>query len=99
KGIMEDNIYSGFSRGVVCGADDRPPDYVSSNFVIQGPVHNTVYPEYGKKFQNAHNRALVAGYIQGKKLLEHEHKRSAFFEDLYSRMSVPPSVTYGPDQD
>jgi hypothetical protein len=97
--ILEDQIRSGFSRGVVLGADDRPGSYVKENFVKFSPVSNAVYPEYGKKFQNAYNRALVAGYLQGRKLLEHKAHRSAFFEDLYVRMSVHPSVTYGEDQD
>jgi hypothetical protein len=97
--ILEDQIRSGFSRGVVLGADDRPGSYVKENFVKFSPVSNAVYPEYGKKFQNAYNRALVAGYAQGRKLLEHKAQRSAFFEDLYARMSVHPSVTYGEDQD
>jgi hypothetical protein len=99
KSTMRDEILSGFSRGVVLGADDRSTDYVWSNFAKHAPVPNSVYPEYGKKFQNAYNRALVAGYIQGKKVLESNSKRSAFFEDLYSRMSVHPSITYGDDQD
>ena len=59
----------------------------------------TTYPEYGKKFQNAYNRALVAGYFQGRKLLEHKAQRAAFFEDLIGRMTVHPTVTYGEDQD
>jgi hypothetical protein len=97
--ILEDQVRSGFSRGVVLGADDRPVSYVKENFVKWSPVSNAVYPEYGKKFQNAYNSALVAGYMQGRKLLEHKAQRSAFFEDLYARMSVHPSVTYGEDQD
>jgi hypothetical protein len=97
--LLEEQIRSGFSRGVVVGADDRPVSYLKENFVKWSPVSNAVYPEYGKKFQNAYNRALVAGYAQGRKLLEHKGQRSAFFEDLYARMSVHPSVTYGEDQD
>jgi hypothetical protein len=97
--ILEDQIRSGFSRGVVLGADDRPASYVKENFVKFSPVSNAVYPEYGRKFQNAYNRALVAGYAQGRKLLEHKAQRSAFFEDLYARMRVHPSVSYGEDQD
>jgi len=97
--LLEDQIRSGFSRGVVLGADDRPGSYVKSNFVKFSPVPNSVYPEYGRKFQNAYNRALVAGYAQGRTLLEHKDQRTAFFEDLYARMSVHPSITYGDDQD
>jgi hypothetical protein len=97
--ILDDQIRSGFSRGVVLGADDRPPSYVKENFVKFSPVSNAVYPEYGKKFQNAYNRALVAGYAQGRKLLEHKDQRSAFFEDLYARMRVHPAIEHGEDQD
>jgi hypothetical protein len=97
--ILEDQIRSGFSRGVVLGADDRPVSYLKENFVKWSPVSNAVYPEYGKKFQNAYNRALVAGYFQGRKLLEHKAQRAAFFEDLIGRMTVHPTVTYGEDQD
>jgi hypothetical protein len=97
--LLEDEVRSGFSRGVVLGADDRPPSYVKENFVKFSPVSNAVYPEYGKKFQNAYNRALVAGYMQGRKLLEHKDQRSAFFEDLYARMRVHPAIEHGEDQD
>jgi hypothetical protein len=97
--LIDDEIRSGFSRGVVLGADDRKADYVKSNFVKHSPVRNSVYPEYGTKLQNAYNRALVAGYAQGRRLLESKAQRSAFFEDLYARMSVHPSVAYGEDQD
>jgi hypothetical protein len=97
--LIRDEMLSGFSRGVVLGADDRKPDYVKWNFVKHSPVRNVVYPEYGKKFQNAYNQALVAGYAQGRKLLESKAQRSAFFEDLYSRMSVHPSIEFGEDQD
>jgi hypothetical protein len=97
--VIEDEIRSGFSRGVVLGADDRPASYIKENFVKHSPVRNSVYPEYGTKFQNAYNRALVAGYAQGRRLLESKAQRSAFFEDLYARMSVHPSVEHGEDQD
>jgi hypothetical protein len=97
--VINDEIRRGFSYGVVLGADDRKPDYVKSNFVKWGPVPNVVYPEYGKKFQNAHNRALAAGYAQGKTLLAKKGQRAAFFEDLYAHMSTHPSIAYGEDQD
>jgi hypothetical protein len=93
--IITDQIYSGFSHGVVLGADGRSVSYVKSHFVKWSPVSNAVYPEYGKKFQNAYNRALVAGYAQGKRLTKPQ--MGAFFADLFSRMSVDPSVTYGED--
>jgi hypothetical protein len=97
--LIRDEMLSGFSKGVVLGADDRKPDYVKSNFVKHSPVRNSVYPEYGKKLQNAYNQSLAAGYAQGRKLLDSKAQRSAFFEDLYSRMSVHPSIEFGPDQD
>jgi hypothetical protein len=93
--VITDQMFSGFSRGVVLGADHRSVDYVKSNFVKWSPVPNSVYPEYGKRFQNAYNQALIAGYAQGKKLTKEES--GAFFSDLFSRMSVNPAVTYGPD--
>jgi hypothetical protein len=93
--IIGDQMLSGFSRGVVLGADQRSESFVKSNFVKWSPVPNSVYPEYGKRFQNAYNQALVAGYAQGKMLTKQESK--AFFLDLFSRMSVHPSVTYGED--
>jgi hypothetical protein len=93
--VIADETYSGFSRGMVLGADHRSPAYVKGHFVKWAPVPNTVYPEYGRKFQNAYNRALVAGFGQGQRL-EKEQQR-AFFSDLFGRMSVHPSVTYGAD--
>jgi hypothetical protein len=97
--LLEEEISSGFSQGVVLGADDRPPSYVKENFVKFSPVSNSVYAEYGRKLQNAYNRALVAGYMQGRKLLAHKAQRSAFFEDLYARMAVHPAIEHGEDQD
>jgi len=94
-----DQRLSGFSRGVVLGADDRPADYVKEHFVKWSPDPNSVYPEYKSRFQQAYNQALVAGYAQGQRLLEDKRQRGAFFEDLYRRMRPHPSVTYGEDQD
>jgi len=93
--VIKDQIHSGFSRGVVLGADRRPESFVKYHFVKHSRVPHTVYPEYGAKFQNAYNLALAAGYAQGKKLTKPE--MGAFFSDLFSRMSVHPSVTYGED--
>jgi hypothetical protein len=93
--VINDQIKSGFSRGVVLGADRRSESFVKSNFVKWSKVPHVVYPEYGTKFQNAYNSALVAGYAQGKALTKAES--GAFFSDLFSRMSVHPSVTYGED--
>jgi hypothetical protein len=97
--LIRDEMLSGFSRGVVLGADDRTPEYVKANFVKRSPVRNSVYPEYGVKFQNAYNQSLAAGYAQGRKLLENKARRAAFFEDLYARMSTHPSIEFGTDQD
>jgi hypothetical protein len=93
--VIKDQISSGFSRGVVLGADDRSTSFVKTHFVQNSPVPHVVYPEYGGKFRDEYNRGLVAGYAQGKRL---DKKQSgAFFKDLFSRMGVHPSVTYGPD--
>ena len=40
--LIQDEMLSGFSKGVVLGADDRKPDYVKANFVKRSPVHNSV---------------------------------------------------------
>ena len=93
--VIADELKSGFSRGVVLGADERKPDYVKSNFVKFSPVRHDVYPERGVQFQQAYNRGLIAGYAQGKALGHAESK--AFFLDLFGRMSVHPSTTYGGD--
>ena len=93
--VIKDQIHSGFSRGVVLGADRRPESFVKYHFVKHSRVPHTVYPEYGAKFQNAYNLALAAGYAQGKQLTKPES--GAFFSDLFKRMSVHPSITYGED--
>jgi hypothetical protein len=94
--VIKDEIESGFSRGVVLGADQRSPDYLKSNYWVKfSPVPNSVYPEYGRKFQNAYNSALIAGYAQGKALSKEQS--GAFFSDLFARMSENPAVTYGAD--
>lgn len=92
---IKDLMYSGFSHGVVLGADDRTASYVKSHWIKFSPVPHSVYPEHGTKFQNAYNQALIAGYAQAKTLEKDERK--AFFTDLFSRMSTHPSVTYGED--
>ena len=86
-------MYSGFSRGVVLGADHRSVEYLKEHWVKWSPVSNAVYPEYGRKFQQAYNTALMAGYAQGKALTDEERK--AFFKDLIARLPENPTVTYG----
>lgn len=84
--LMEDELESGFSQGVVLGADDRPADYVRG-FLKRLPVPTAVYPEYGPKLRDAHNAALSFGYAQGRRLLASKDQRAAFFEDIFARMS------------
>lgn len=86
-------MYSGFSRGVVLGADHRSVPYLKEHWVKWSPVPNAVYPEYGRKFQQAYNMALMAGYAQGKALTDEE--RTAFFKDLIARLPENPTITYG----
>jgi hypothetical protein len=93
--VIAEEMRSGFSQGVVLGADGRSLNYVKRHFVKWSKVRNGVYPEYGARFQKAYNTGLVAGYAQGKCLTREES--GAFFSDLFSRMKVSPSVTYGPD--
>ncbi len=84
--VIKDQIHSGFSRGVVLGADRRRIlREISLREALARASHR--YPEYGAKFQNAYNLALAAGYAQGKKLTKPES--GAFFR-ISSRMSVHP---------
>lgn len=83
--LIKDEVLSGFSRGVILGANGAKPSYVRKHFVKWSPVHNSVYPEIGKKLQNEYNRALVAGYVQGKALSQNQI--GILFRDLHSRMS------------
>ena len=84
--LMQDELESGFSLGVVLGADDRPADYVRG-FLKRLPVPTAVYPEYGPKLRDAHNAALSFGYAQGRRLLASKEQRAALFEDISARMS------------
>ena len=79
--VIKDQISSGFSRGVVLGADERSTSFVKTHFVQYSPVPHVVYPEYGGKFRDEYNRGLVAGYAQGKRL--DKMQSGAFFKDLF----------------
>ena len=93
KNLTDEQLRSGFSLGVVLGADDRPPAYVKE-FFKRSPVPTAVYPEYGPRLRDAHNAALAAGYTQGRRLLESKTQRAAFFEDIFARMSNYAKVDY-----
>ena len=47
--VIKDQIHSGFSRGVVLGADRRPESFVKYHFVKHSRVPHTVYPEVRRK--------------------------------------------------
>lgn len=83
--LIKGEILSGFSHGVVLGANGAKIPFVKNNFVKKYPVRNSVYPELGKKLQNEYNRALLSGYAQGKALSDNQ-ARWLFEEDLHPRL-------------
>jgi hypothetical protein len=87
-------LISGFTLGVVLGADGRDVSYLK-RFVKEYPVYNSFFPEQGENLKNLYNVGLATGYYQGKQL--NGPQRVAFFLDLYSHMKTHPSRTYGED--
>ena len=98
--LIDDEIRSGFSRGVVLGADDRHGSYIKENFVKHSPVRNVGLSGVRRRSSRTPTTApWWRATRRGDGCSRARRQRSAFFEDLYARMSVHPSVEHGEDQD
>jgi hypothetical protein len=97
--LKRDQFRSGFSEGVVLGANRAKPVFIkNAHFWLENPVYNSVFPEEGKNLQNAHNLGLLAGYKYADQLNAPE--RVTLFHELNASMSPlrqNPEVQYGPD--
>ena len=81
--VAKENMASGFSRGVVLGADGRKPDALKAYFWKFQPDSNVVDHEAGKIAQAAYNQGLVTGFMQGREL--NKKQREWFWRDIGHR--------------
>ena len=80
EAIAEDNMASGFSRGVVLGADHRPPTILKDSFWKFWPDPNPFDQDAAVIAQKAYNQGLIAGYMQGRELSEKQ--RALLWRDI-----------------
>lgn len=81
--VAQENMQSGFSRGVVLGADNRKPSRLRDYFWKFEPDRNVFDEEAGRIGQTAYNQGLVAGYLQGKELSAEQ--KAWFWKDIGRR--------------
>lgn len=81
--IAKENMRSGFSRGVVLGADGRKPMLLKEYFWKFHPDPNPVDEDAGKIAQKAYNQGLIAGFMQGRELTKAQ--REWFWRDIGHR--------------
>jgi hypothetical protein len=82
--IADEYAASGFSRGVVLGAEPRPRSYLIDTFGRDLIPTNRAFPLGGKIADANYGAGLVAGYVQGKALSKNQ--RVIFWKDLRRRM-------------
>jgi hypothetical protein len=82
--VAKENMESGFSRGVVMGADGRKPELLKDYFWKFSPDPNAFDEEAGRIGQTAYNQGLVAGFMQGRELSKDQ--RSWLWKDLGHRI-------------
>lgn len=85
----------GLSEGIVTGANDAKPSYLSTlrYWKQKGErIPNRWYPEKGGELAQYHNLGVKTGYKYGKQLNLAE--QGALFTDLHSRMSPPYKEKY-----
>jgi len=93
--ILTDQAMTGVSRGVVLGANDAAPSYVSRTFWVHAKPAYPAYREMEAAAKNMHNIALVAGYAQGKSLSRNQ--KGNMFRFLHARMTTGSRSTYSGD--
>jgi hypothetical protein len=82
--IAKREAASGYSRGVVMGADGQPPRLVQEYFGHLG-FYNPQFREGARVAKANHNAGLVAGYLHGNVLNRRKNQHKIFWEDLKSR--------------
>jgi hypothetical protein len=82
--ILADNSASGVSRGVVLGANDCGPHYVSEFWMFGKPSYPG-YREVEASARNLYNIGLVAGYGAGKELSRNQ--KGNLFGYIHSNLS------------
>ena len=82
--VAKDNMASGFSRGVVMGADGRKPALLQDYFWKFAPDPNPFDEEAGRIGQTTYNQGLVAGFMQGREL--NKAQRTWLWTDLGHRI-------------
>ena len=82
--VAKENMQSGFSRGVVMGADGRKPELLRDYFWKFSPDPNPFDQEAGRIGQTAYNQGLVAGFLQGQELSKEQ--RAWLWKDLGHRL-------------
>lgn len=81
--VARENMVTGFTLGVVMGADWRKIGLVKDYFWKHGPNRNPFDAETGKIAQNCHNEGLVVGFLQAHAL--DQDQKELFWRDIGNR--------------
>jgi hypothetical protein len=95
--ISRRRIRSGFTLGVVMGADHRKWPEVKSMFWEYGPESNAFDPDAGKIAQKAFNAGLVAGFLQGREVDEAPRKKKYFWTSIGASLTPGDRSEFGGD--
>jgi|GEM_PF-1806407 len=92
---IKDARMSGFSQGIVVGAQKKKVSFAKWHFINSHQNNNVAFPNYRKTFVNEYKRAFVAGYFTGLGFTSGES--TMFFRHLISHMRPHPATKYGRD--
>src|SRR5262249_22254627 len=93
--ISRQRITSGFSYGVVMGADGRKWSYVKRMFWEYRPERNTFDQDAGAIAQKAFNTGLAAGYLQSREIAKKPKKMEFFLECIRALLIAVDVVVCG----
>jgi Putative peptidoglycan binding domain len=85
--ISRRRIRSGFTLGVVMGADHRKWPEIKHMFWEYGPEINNFDPDAGRIAQKAFNTGLATGFLQGREIAEAPRKKKFFWSSIAASLT------------
>ena len=97
--ISRRRMRSGFSIGLVMGADGRKPDYVNGMFREYDPESSYPSdPHAARIAQDSFNTGLAAGFAQGQQIAKSPGKMKFFWDSIRASLTPGDRAEFGGDR-